>query len=355
MNWDERMNMAIDHIEANLDGQIDMAKVAKIMCQSVTAFQRTFAVILNISITEYIRRRRMTLAAIALRSGAQKVIDIALRYGYESPESFSRAFKEIHGVSPTAARKQSVPMNLFPRITCLLTVKGGIQMDYRMEGGSEQVVNLKGLNWAAVKSPDLQPVDNCVYCALKWKENGHKDLLDLGTGLGRHAIHFAKQGFRVSAIDISDYAIEYAKDWATKEGLAVHAEVGDMLSLPYGDHTFDCVFAYHVISHTDSPGIQRILSEIRRVLRPGGEVYLTFCSKESTEYQDHWFPKLDENTLISQDEAEMGIPHYYVNLNDLKDLLTGFELGLLQHTAYCNLDRISNRREKFFYVSARGK
>lgn len=223
------------------------------------------------------------------------------------------------------------------------------------QGDSKQIINLKGLNWSAIESPDLQPMDNCMYCALKWKEKGHKYLLDLGAGLGRHAIHFVKQGFCVSAIDISDYAIEYVKNWAAKEGLAINAEVGDMLSLPYGDHTFDCVFAYHVISHTDSPGIQRIISEIARVLRPGGEVYLTFCSKESTEYQDHWFPKLDENTLISQDEAEKGIPHYYVDLNDLKDLLAGFEIGLIKHTEYCYLDRISSRREKFFYVSARGK
>jgi 2-polyprenyl-3-methyl-5-hydroxy-6-metoxy-1,4-benzoquinol methylase len=93
-----------------------------------------------------------------------------------------------------------------------------------------------------------------VYCALKWKEKGHKDLLDLGAGLGRHAIHFAKQGFRVNAIDISDYAIEYAKNWAAKEGLAIDAKVGDMLSLPYGDHAFDYVclprhFAHRFARH----------------------------------------------------------------------------------------------------------
>ena len=91
------------------------------------------------------------------------------------------------------------------------------------------------------------------------------------------------------------------------------------------------------------------------MLRPGGAVYLTFCSKESTEYQDSWFPKLGENTLISQDEAEKGIPHYYVDLNDLRMLLTDFEIELIKHTEYCSLDRTSNRRERFFYVSARSK
>lgn len=352
MNWDEQINKAIDYIEANLNGKIDLDKVANIMCQSTISFQRTFSVIMNISINEYIRRRRMTLAAIALRKSSTRVIDIAMKYGYESPESFTRAFKEIHGISPSAARKECAQINLFPRITCLLTVKGDIEMDYKIEGKDEQTVNLKGFNWAVFQSPKLKPVDNCIYLASKWKESGYKDLLDLGTGLGQHAVYFSKQGFNVKAIDISDYAIQYLKNWAEKENLMINAEVGDMLSLPYNNHSFDCLFAYHVISHTDSIGIKRIISEIERVLKPNGEVYLTFCSKESTEFAENWFPKLDKNTLISQDEAEKGIPHFYADLNDLRDLLANFNIGLIKHTEYCYLNFKSNRREKFYYINA---
>lgn len=352
VNWDEQINKAIEYIEANLDSKIDLDKVANIMCQSTISFQRTFSMIMNISINEYIRRRRMTLAAIALRNSSAKVIDIALKYGYESPESFTRAFKEIYGISPSAVRKECVQINLFPRITCLLTVKGDIEMDYKIESKDEQIVNLKGFNWADVQSPQLKPVDNCIYLADKWKESGHKDLLDLGTGLGRHAIYFSRQGFNVSAMDISDYAIQYLRNWAEKENLMINAEVGDMLSLPYNNHSFDCIFAYHVISHTDSIGIKKIISEIERVLKPNGEVYLTFCSKESTEFIENWFSKLDKNTLISQDETEKGIPHFYADLNDLKDLLANFNIELIKHTEYCYLNLNSNRREKFYYVNA---
>lgn len=353
MNWDEQLNRVIDYIEANLDGSIDPDKIARIMGQSVIGFQRTFSVVMNMSLNDYIRRRRMTLAALELRSSSAKVIDIALKYGYESPEAFTRVFKEIHGVSPSQARKESVQLNLFPRITCLLSIKGDIEMDYK--NGNTEEVNLKGFDWAVVKSPDLKPVDNCIYLAQKWKEAGRKDLLDLGTGLGRHAVYFAKQGFNVSAMDISDYAVEYLKNWAGKEHLRINAQVGDMLSLPCHDRSFDCVFTYHVISHTDAVGIKKIISEIERVLRPNGEAYLTFCSKESTEFDGSMFPKLDNNTLISQDEAEKGIPHYYADLNDLNELLKNFNIELIKLTEYCNPKRTVSRREKFYYVEARLK
>jgi hypothetical protein len=91
------------------------------------------------------------------------------------------------------------------------------------------------------------------------------------------------------------------------------------------------------------------------VLRPNGEAYLTFCSKESTEFAANLFPMLDQNTLISQDEAEKGIPHYYAGLNDLKELLSNFDLELIKLTEYCNPNRTVIRREKFYYVEARLK
>lgn len=296
----------------------------------------------------------MTLAAIELQTSSIKVIDVALKYGYESPESFTRAFKEIHGISPSIARKKGVRLNLFPRITFQLTIKGDFEMDYEMDNKSEQIVNLKGYNWAIDPSPQLKPVDNCIYLAAKWRELGYVDLLDLGTGLGRHAIYFSKQGFSVNAMDISDYAIQYLKTWAAKENLLLKAEVGTMLSLHYPNQAFDCIFAYHVISHTDSVGMKKIIAEIERVLKPNGEVYLSFCSKESTEYIENKSNKFDKNTLISCDELEKGIPHFYADLNDIKELLVNFEVELIKHTEYfySGFNPYSQRREKFYYVNA---
>jgi AraC-like DNA-binding protein/SAM-dependent methyltransferase len=352
LTWDERLNNVFDYIEKHLASDIDLDKVACIMYQSKESFLRTFSFITNISIYEYIRKRRMTLAAIELQNNSVKIIDLAMKYGYESPESFTRAFKAIHGISPSAARKKGVKLSLYPRISFFITVKGDIEMDFQKDVNIEQAVNLSGFNWEVIKSPDLKPVDNCFYLASKWRESGRSDLLDLGTGLGRHAVYFSKQGFNVSAVDISDYAIDYLKKWAIKENVTINAEVGDMVCLPYPDQSFDCIFAYHVISHTDSIGLQKIIEEIERVLRPNGEVYLSFCSKESTEFAEKSFPMIDNNTLISQDELEKGTPHFYADMNDLKELLSNFQVELIKHTEYYFDFNNKNRRQKFYYVNA---
>jgi len=94
MSWYERMNTAIDYIEANICSGIDFDEVAKIIGQSSVNFQRAFSIVTDISVFEYIRRRRMTLAAFDMQNTEDKVIDVALKYGYESPEAFTRAFKE---------------------------------------------------------------------------------------------------------------------------------------------------------------------------------------------------------------------------------------------------------------------
>ena len=133
MNWYERMNKAIDYIEENLCGYIDFDEISKIACQSAINFQRTFSIVTDISVFEYIRRRKMTLAAFDLQNSNEKVIDVSLKYGYESPEAFTRVFKETHGVSPSNARKYGLPLKAFPRITFLLSIKGDTAMEYRIE------------------------------------------------------------------------------------------------------------------------------------------------------------------------------------------------------------------------------
>lgn len=113
MNWHERMNQAITFIEDHLLESVDFNQVSLIVGQSAINFQRTFSIITNISVHEYIRRRRMTLATFELQNSRSKVIDVALKYGYESPEAFTRAFKEIHGVPPSGARKEGIELKYF--------------------------------------------------------------------------------------------------------------------------------------------------------------------------------------------------------------------------------------------------
>jgi len=133
MDWLERMNSAMDYIEDNLMGNIKLEKAAKLALYSEYHFQRIFTLIANIPIMEYVRRRRMSLAAIDLQQNKTKVLDLALKYGYESHSAFTRAFNSIHGVSPMSARGKGVTLKSYPRIYFQLSVKGDIAMDYKIE------------------------------------------------------------------------------------------------------------------------------------------------------------------------------------------------------------------------------
>jgi AraC family transcriptional regulator len=117
MEWSDRMNAAIDYIEENLAGEIDFKKAAEIACCSFYHFLRMFFAIIGVTPSEYTRQRRLTLAARELTSGNAKVIDVAIKYGYNSPVSFTRAFRSVHGIAPRAARAPGVKLAAFPRIS----------------------------------------------------------------------------------------------------------------------------------------------------------------------------------------------------------------------------------------------
>ena len=141
-----RMSLALAYVEDNLTGEINQEALARIACCSAYNFYRMFSFITDISLTEYIRRRRLTLAAIELQSSDVKVIDIALKYGYDSPVSFSRAFQTLHGVTPTEARSDGVMLKAFPRISFQISFKGEKEMDYRIENkGAFQVFGYEGI------------------------------------------------------------------------------------------------------------------------------------------------------------------------------------------------------------------
>jgi len=124
MEWLNRINDSIDYIETNLTGKIEYEEAAKIACSSLSRFQNMFMFITDITPSEYVRRRRMTLAGAELISGKIKVIDLSHKFGYESPESFTRSFKAFHGISPQVARKYGKFID-YPRISFQLKITGG--------------------------------------------------------------------------------------------------------------------------------------------------------------------------------------------------------------------------------------
>jgi AraC family transcriptional regulator len=132
MDWLNSLNEAISYIESRLDDEIDLDRAAQIACCSTFHFQRMFSYIADITLSEYIRRRRMTLAAAELQSGSEKVIDLALKYGYDSPTAFNRAFQSVHGIAPSAARKAGVYLKTYPPISFKITIKGEAEMNYKI-------------------------------------------------------------------------------------------------------------------------------------------------------------------------------------------------------------------------------
>lgn len=144
MDWLERMNEAISYIEDNIKGNIDYEQVAKIACCPNYHFQRMFAFITEVPISQYVRRRRLTLAAFELQQSNKSIIEIALEYGYESHAAFTRAFSEFHGISPIAARKSGAKLKACSRISFHVSIVGGTEMDYRIERiGSFSAVGFK--------------------------------------------------------------------------------------------------------------------------------------------------------------------------------------------------------------------
>lgn len=211
----------------------------------------------------------------------------------------------------------------------------------------------KAWNWKEETSDIwLEPSEESYYLAHRWKKCAYKDLLDFGCGLGRHSILFAKSGFNVSAFDLSQEGINNLSKWADEESLSINLNVADMLSLPYEDKSFDCIFAYHVISHTDSIGMNKILSEICRILKPNGEIYLSLCSKDTWSFKDSGYPKIDENTVVKTEEGpEKGIPHFYVTLQDILKLFTNFEIERVRHTDDCYFAGNEQNSKHYFILA----
>ena len=146
MNILDRLNAVVDYVERNITEDIDLNHLASIACCSTYNFQRMFVFITEVSIVEYIRRRRLTLAALELQHSDIKIIDLGLKYGYDSPVSFARAFQAIHGITPSEARNSNVSLKAFPRMTFQIIIQGVSEMNYRIvKTPPFQVFGLEGI------------------------------------------------------------------------------------------------------------------------------------------------------------------------------------------------------------------
>ena len=133
MDWVKGVQQAIDYMEMHLTGELRLEEIAARSYSSPYHFQRVFSILCGITMSEYIRNRRLTLAGKELQETSEKVIDIALKYGYDSPDSFARAFARFHGITPSEARRKGAVLQAFSPLSVKIILEGGERMKYRLE------------------------------------------------------------------------------------------------------------------------------------------------------------------------------------------------------------------------------
>ena len=142
---------AIDYIEEHITEELDYEAIARESFSSSFHFQRMFSILCGYTLGEYIRSRRLTLAGTELAAGKDKVIDVALKYGYDSPESFTKAFQKFHGMTPSQARSSGAVLKAFSRLSIKVSLEGGNVMKYRIE--QKKALTLTGYKKRFTGSP----------------------------------------------------------------------------------------------------------------------------------------------------------------------------------------------------------
>jgi SAM-dependent methyltransferase len=214
-------------------------------------------------------------------------------------------------------------------------------------------------NWASADEKESAewkiPAPEMFYFIHRWRAAGMTACLDLGAGLGRHSILLAANGFKVSALDSNEFGLSEIARQAARENLTIDLKQGDMMNLPYGDSSFDSAVAMHIVTLTDTPGLNRSMAQLRRVMRNGAEVFMTLDSKASRGFATDRMEKIDENSRkLKVFGMDNNTTHCFVDDSMLPGLFAGFEVLDTRHILK---KHINNRKvyesNAYYYVLAR--
>ena len=174
MNIIKSFNNTIDYLETVLDDEIDEKKVTQLSGYSYSMFSRLFSILTETTLSEYIRSRKLTEAAVILRDTDEKIIDVALKFGYESSDSFGTAFKNFHGFTPSEVRNGK-PFKLVSRVQLALSVRGGRSMNITIQ--KKQAFAVAGVNEQSINSSLCPSIWDKLY-----EKYSHDELASLGNG-----------------------------------------------------------------------------------------------------------------------------------------------------------------------------
>jgi len=159
-------------------------------------------------------------------------------------------------------------------------------------------------------------------------------VFDLGCGIGRHTVYFASIGYDVVAVDIEEDAVKRTKDWLAKEDLQADVYQGKMTDIDQPDNHFDLVIAFNVIYHAFKPDIEKTIANIYRILKPGGHFFGTLLAKDKDLPFTGSTDIIDEQTLIKQDGAEVGVPHFFSYYEDFLKFFKEFKIDTVYYKEF---------------------
>lgn len=173
-------------------------------------------------------------------------------------------------------------------------------------------------------TPEPLVVDSLAFM----KQRDVRTVLDIGCGVGRHSLYLAEHGFEVTGLDLSTSGLDVARQAASGAGVVIDYRTGDFTDLPVSNGSVDLALVWNVIYHGDESVVRKAISEITRVLRPGGLLLGTMISKRNSLYGDG--KEIRPNTFVVEDDDEKSHAHFYCNDRELISLLDGYQLLRLQ-------------------------
>ena len=257
MNIIKSFNDTIDYLETVLDDEIDEKKVTQLSGYSYSMFSRLFSILTETTLSEYLRSRRLTEAAVILRNTDEKIIDVAFKFGYESSDSFGTAFKNFHGFTPSEVRNGK-PFKLVSRVQLTLSVRGGRSMNITIQ--KKQAFTVAGVNEQSINSSLCPSVWNKLY-----KKYSHDELASLGSDQSMGVCHDVENS---STINYMAGYIVNDVDKATSMGLDVleveeaeYAVVELVGSVPECIHNgwkyaMEVFFPEHGYIHSEKPDFE---------------------------------------------------------------------------------------------------
>ncbi|MBQ5782039.1 MAG: AraC family transcriptional regulator [Oscillospiraceae bacterium] len=298
MNWIYGIQNAIDYIEEHLTEDIDYNQIAAHSFSSYYHFQRVFSILCGFTVGEYIRNRRLSLAGAELAAGNIKVIDAALKYGYESPDSFARAFQKFHGILPSQIKGSAAVLNQFSRLVIKISLEGGNVMNYKIENKPEMtLVGFKRRFTGTPADSNRNEQEDDFYCSTRVNQYILMGMSDNGE------VHYnILNGFDDNGYDFSiAYKINKEDTDNLEDVLGEDAKRFERIVLPAG--------LYFVCRTENFEYPVTLVEELRKKAvsqwLPASDYELD-CRPEVSVY--HWFYKEGDAAVNSSRYAEIWLP-----------------------------------------------